>query len=65
MFTYIAIMMLTCLLIAFLGRDRKFGFWVYLFASLLLGPHIGFLLVIGSDVQKKHYYRETEVKIKS
>lgn len=38
-----------CSLVAYVGRDRKFGFWGYLLAALLLDPIIGFLLVIASD----------------
>jgi hypothetical protein len=38
-----------CSLVAYVGRDRKFGFWGYLLASLLLDPIIGFLLVLASD----------------
>jgi len=38
-----------CALVAHLGRDRKFGFWGYLLASLLLTPIIGVLLVLASD----------------
>lgn len=38
-----------CCLVAYLGRDRKFGFWGYLLASLLLDPIIGFVLVLASD----------------
>jgi len=38
-----------CCLIAYLGRHRKFGFWGYLIASLLLTPVIGLLLVFASD----------------
>ncbi|ACB75237.1 hypothetical protein [Opitutus terrae] len=38
-----------CCLVAYLGRERKFGFWGYLLASLLLDPIIGFLLVLASD----------------
>lgn len=38
-----------CALVGYLGRDRKFGFWGYLAASLLLDPIIGFLLVLASD----------------
>jgi len=37
------------LLIAFLGRNRKFGFWGYFFGSLLLTPFVGLVLVLGSD----------------
>ncbi len=35
-------------LVAYLGRGRKFGFWGYFFASLLLTPLLGALLVIAS-----------------
>ncbi len=35
-------------LVAYLGRDRRFGFWGYFFASLLLTPALGVLLVIAS-----------------
>ncbi len=40
-------------IVAFLGRRRKFGFWGYLFASLLLTPAFGLLLVLAS-VSPKH-----------
>lgn len=40
------------LLIAFFGASRKFGFWGYFFASLLLTPIVGALLVISSDRRK-------------
>jgi hypothetical protein len=43
---------LICLIIALAGLNRKFGFWGYLFASLLLTPAIGLLLVIASDRKK-------------
>ena len=36
------------ILVAYFGRNRKFGFWGYLFASLLLTPIMGLLLVIAS-----------------
>lgn len=35
-------------IIAYCGRKRKLGFWGYLFASLLLTPLLGVLLVIVS-----------------
>lgn len=35
--------------VAFFGTNRKFGFWGYFFASMLLTPLIGILLVISSD----------------
>jgi hypothetical protein len=34
--------------VAFWGRNRRFGFWGYFFASLLLTPILGALLVIAS-----------------
>jgi uncharacterized membrane protein len=40
---------LACLFIAIMGINRKFGFWGYLFGSLLLTPVIGFLLVISAE----------------
>ena len=54
MVAYCAGMMLACILIALLGRNRKFGFWGYLFASMLMSPFIGFLLVVASDPVKKN-----------
>ncbi len=44
-FAYIAV----CLVIGFWGRNRRFGFWGYFFASALLTPAIGALLVIASS----------------
>lgn len=38
-----------CYLVALTGRNRKFGFWGYFFASILLTPIIGILLVIASE----------------
>lgn len=35
------------------GRKRKFGFWGYFFASLLLTPLIGILLVLASEPPSK------------
>ncbi len=40
------------LLVAYFGKQRKFGFWGYFFASLILSPLIGFLLVVASDERK-------------
>jgi hypothetical protein len=36
-------------IIAVLGRNRRFGFWGYFFASLLLTPFIGLLLYLATD----------------
>ncbi|HEX2999323.1 MAG TPA: hypothetical protein VHR86_03710 [Armatimonadota bacterium] len=35
-------------LIGFCGRDYRFGFWGYFFASLLFSPVIGALLVLSA-----------------
>jgi hypothetical protein len=35
-------------LIALGGRNYRFGFWGYFFASILLTPIIGFLLLIAA-----------------
>ncbi len=36
------------ILVAFLGRHRRFGFWGYFFASLLLTPIIGLLMFVAA-----------------
>lgn len=36
-------------IVGFSGRGRKFGAWGYFFASILLTPVIGLLLVLASD----------------
>jgi uncharacterized membrane protein len=46
---YILFYVLLCSAIAWFGRDRKLGFWGYLFASLLFTPIIGVVLLIASD----------------
>lgn len=40
------------LIVAVLGKNRRFGFWGYLFASLLLSPMIGLILILASDRRK-------------
>lgn len=35
--------------VGFIGRGRKFGAWGYFFASILLTPILGLLLVLASD----------------
>ncbi|MFK5986591.1 MAG: hypothetical protein QM479_14370 [Pseudomonadota bacterium] len=36
-------------IIGYLGRHRKMGFWGYFFASIILTPLVGILLVVVSD----------------
>ena len=38
-----------CLAIAFLGRNRKWGFWGYLWSSLFLTPLMGVMFLLASD----------------
>ncbi len=42
-----------CILIAFIGSNRKFGFWGYFFCSLFLTPAIGALVLVASDPRPK------------
>ncbi|MBL8483383.1 MAG: hypothetical protein JNJ60_14385 [Rhodocyclaceae bacterium] len=37
------------LLIATFGRKRKWGFWGYLWASMLFSPFLGLLFVLAGD----------------
>jgi hypothetical protein len=36
-------------IVAYIGRDRKFGFWGNFFASLLFTPLVGLVLIFASD----------------
>ena len=49
------------LLIAFLGVNRSMGFWGYLFASLMLTPVMGMLLLLtsGAKSQPKNTDKKT------
>lgn len=49
----IVLVIAASLVIAFLGRNRKFGFWGYFFGSLLLTPFVGLILVFASDKTSK------------
>lgn len=48
MFLFLAYVALS-LCVAWLGRNRKFGYWGYLFGSLLFTPVIGLLLYLAAD----------------
>ena len=39
---------LSAILIGFFGRRHRFGFWGYFFASVLLTPVIGLLILIAA-----------------
>lgn len=40
------------LFVGFLGRNCRFGFWGNFFASMLLTPPVGFLLVLAAQPKK-------------
>jgi len=42
-----------CFVIAFIGSNRKFGFWGYFFCSIFLTPLIGALVLVASDPRPK------------
>ena len=44
----ILIYIVLSLLIAYLGKNRKFGFWGFLFCSILLTPIVGFVAYLAS-----------------
>ncbi|MGD9638621.1 MAG: hypothetical protein AB7U85_06140 [Alphaproteobacteria bacterium] len=44
-----------------IGENRKFGFWGYFFASVLMTPIVGAMLVLASDAPPKI----TKVKIEN
>lgn len=46
---FVALVLILSLIIAFFGRYRRFGFWGYFFASVLLTPLLGLLLLVASD----------------
>jgi uncharacterized membrane protein YiaA len=45
----LAVCLLISLFIGYWGRNRKLGFWGYFFATLLLTPLVGLILVLVSD----------------
>ncbi len=53
MLQLVVIVVVASLVIGFLGEQKKFGFWGYFFASVLLTPVVGLLLVLASDDRKQ------------
>ena len=45
--------LLGAILIGFFGRNFRFGFWGYFFASILLTPIIGLLMLLGAIPTKQ------------
>jgi len=48
MATLIPFWILGAIVVAFLGRKQRFGFWGYFFGSLMLSPIIGLLMLIAA-----------------
>lgn len=48
MIPLIAAWLVLAVIIGFFGRNRRFRFWGYFFASVLLTPIIGLLLLIAA-----------------
>lgn len=40
-----------CVLVAYAGRRRKWGYWGYLWASVLFTPLMGLLFVLAADAR--------------
>ncbi|WP_337842006.1 hypothetical protein [Rheinheimera sp.] len=46
---YVLLYLIICSVVAYFGKERKLGFWGYLFASILLTPLVGVILLLASD----------------
>jgi len=49
MFTLLTLDIALSLIIGYLGRRRKMGFWGLFFGSMFLTPLIGFVILLASD----------------
>ncbi|MBK1633725.1 hypothetical protein CKO31_23875 [Thiohalocapsa halophila] len=49
----VAIYLAAAMLVAVLGRRRKWGYWGYLWSSILFTPLLGFLFVLAADPPPK------------
>jgi hypothetical protein len=56
------IIILLSLFIGAFGRNYRFGFWGYIFSSLLLTPLVGILLVIASKPKETAKVYKYKVK---
>lgn len=54
MLTVFTLSLFLSLLIGFLGRRRKIGFWGMTFGSMLLTPLIGFIILMVTDDVKPY-----------
>ena len=44
---------LCSMLVAYFGRHRKWGFWGYFFASLLMSPAVGLLFLLAGETSRR------------
>ncbi|BBA33886.1 uncharacterized protein sS8_1932 [Methylocaldum marinum] len=51
-FVIILLYIVLCLAVALFGRRRKWGFWGYLWSSVLFTPLLGLLFLLASDPKK-------------
>jgi hypothetical protein len=52
-FLIVAVYLCAAILVAFLGRRRKWGFWGYLWSSILFTPFFGLLFILAADPPQK------------
>jgi hypothetical protein len=48
MIVIVSVWLIGAMLIGFFGRHLRFGFWGYFFASILLTPPIGLLMLFAA-----------------
>jgi|GEM_PF-551853 len=53
MMEYLILYLIACLMIAAAGRQRKLGFWGYLFFSAIFTPLAGLIMVYASEVRAR------------
>jgi hypothetical protein len=46
---FAAAYILLCVIVAMIGRRRKWGYWGYLWSSVLFTPVLGLLFVLAAD----------------
>ncbi len=46
---FIPVYIVLCILVAYLGRRRKWGYWGYLWSALIFTPFFGALFVLAAD----------------
>ncbi|MCG6939644.1 MAG: hypothetical protein LJE69_00130 [Thiohalocapsa sp.] len=58
-FLIIGIYISAAILVAYLGRRRKWGYWGYLWSSILFTPLLGLLFVLAADPAPKKLGKES------